>query len=291
MASWLVVTLLLGQLAPAPKRWSETPAEKRNVVLANAQSTASLAERLALHSARFLNTPYIHSPLGEGKGQRPDSDPAFRYDAVDCLTFVETTIALALSNDEAEAQTILSQLRYRERPSYDQRNHLMEAQWLPTNAQKGFIKDVTADYAASKTLHWSKKVEAQTWQSNSARSLGLAKAAQTQGEFFFDAVTLDNALEIAAKVPSGTLMMVVREEAAHKITRMTHLGFVFHQGDRVILRHASRDPFGRVVDEELSKFIRRNSRYDKWRVAGVSFWSVLDAKPSDAQPQAIAPNP
>ena len=39
--------------------------------------------------------------------------------------------------------------------------------------------------------------------------------------------------------------------------------------------HASRNPFMRVVDEDVESFFTRNARYEKWRVDGVSFYDVL----------------
>src|SRR5678815_3653970 len=98
----------------------------------------SLDARLLGLSEQLLGTPYAHSPLGEGEGQDPD--PRLRLDRVDCLTFVETVMALALSSSVEDVVHVLDSIRYRSRPDYSGRNHLMEAEWLPSNASKGMVR-------------------------------------------------------------------------------------------------------------------------------------------------------
>ena len=53
-----------------------------------------LAERIDRVSESMLGHPYVNDPLGEGRGV--DRDPPVRYDAYDCLTFVEEVLALSL---------------------------------------------------------------------------------------------------------------------------------------------------------------------------------------------------
>jgi len=47
--------------------------------------------------------------LGEGEGK--DTDPRIRFDAFDCLTFVETTMAQSLSADEDHVLPTLDAIR------------------------------------------------------------------------------------------------------------------------------------------------------------------------------------
>ena len=50
-----------------------------------------LGHRSAYLGECFLGVPYQESPLGEGV--LPDADPVIRFDAFDCVTFVETVLA------------------------------------------------------------------------------------------------------------------------------------------------------------------------------------------------------
>jgi hypothetical protein len=251
--------------------WASLSPQERAAFITSA-AALPLEDRLLRVSERFLGTPYVHSPLGEGSGVDPD--PTFRLDAVDCLTFVEQALAMSLARSEPEVPGILERLRYASTPSYEDRNHLMEAQWLPNNQRKGYLVDVTRRYGGADTVRVQKKLTALTWTSRSSMALGLSKAHQPRGTYSLDMIPLDRVLEHARQVPSGTILVVLREDLPLKATRVTHLGFVVQKGKRTWLRHARRgaDGNGRVVDEDLETFLARNAKYDKWRVSGVSLY-------------------
>jgi hypothetical protein len=213
----------------------------------------------------------VVSPLGEGEGFDPD--PPLRFDAVDCLTFVEEVMALSLSSKLEDVRQSLDQIRYADQMSYSGRNHLMEAEWLPNNVKKGFLSDVTSLYGGEQTVPVTKKLTKTTWGSRSASALALPKPRQVEGSFSWKMVPLAFVLGKARQVPSGTVLVVVREERPLLVTRISHLGFVVHKKNRVYLRHASRS-FGYVVDEDLETFLSRNGKYTKWPVVGASFYEA-----------------
>lgn len=265
--------------AAAVSGWTALSAQQRAAFIL-AEARLPLSERLLRVSERFLGTPYVHSPLGEGQGVDPD--PTFRLDAVDCLTFVEQSLAMSLARSEAEVPGLLEQLRYASTPTYEDRNHLMEAQWLPNNQRKGFLEDVTRRVGGEDTVRVRKTLTAASWSSPSSRALGLSVAHQPRGVFELDMIPLERVLAHASEVPSGTLLVVLREDLPYKVTRVTHVGFVVHKGSRTWLRHARRglDGTGRVVDEDLEHFLTRNTRYD-WKVSGVSFFAPQQPPPHE----------
>ena len=263
---------LAGSDTPAPAgSWASLSPAERGQALAEI-AARPLPERLLEVSRRFLGTPYVVSPLGEGSGKDPD--PTLRYDAVDCLTFVEEVIALALAADTAQVEPTLRALRYLREQTYEDRNHLMEAQWLPHNLAKGFLYDVTARYGGARTRKETKTLDAQAWSSVSSRALELPPARQVRGTFIMEVIPLDELPARAGAIPSGTVLVVVREDRPFKVTRVSHLGFVVRQGSRTYLRHASRSLQRRVVDEDLRSFLQRNVQYQKWPVVGVSLYEV-----------------
>ena len=269
-------------------RWSALPPEARSALLSS-ESTLPLRERLLRNSQRFLQTPYALSPLGEGEGVDPD--PTFRLDAVDCLTFVEQTVALSLAATPEEMARQLEQLRYASTRSYEDRNHLMEAQWLPHNLRKGFLVDVTRRYAGEDVVRAEKLLTAYTWSSRTSTALQLPRARQPRGAFGLDLIPLHKVMAHARKVPSGTLLLVVRDERPLMPTRVTHLGFVVQKRKRTFLRHAARNGYGQVVDEDLETFLTRNGRYTTWPVAGVSLYDVRRPKSAPAQATAASAQP
>ncbi|MDQ3262667.1 MAG: DUF1460 domain-containing protein [Myxococcota bacterium] len=282
-ALWLWIVLSAAPAAPPPaiparERWEALTPQAREETLASL-GDQPLPQRLLEVSRRFLDTPYQVSPLGEGEGQLPDPDPLQRYDAVDCLTFVEETLALSLAGGAAEAASLLREIRYHQQATYEDRNHLMEVQWLPNNAAKRFVQDVTRTYGGPDVVTAQKVLTPGTWQSQSSRSLALPAPRQAVGRFRFPLLPIDKVMKHARAIPSGTLLLVVREDLPQKATRITHLGFVVQKKKRTYLRHAARNGYGRVVDEDLETFLIRNSKYARWRVSGIRLFEVL---PRDA---------
>ena len=259
------------QKPSAPVVWASLNAQERAAFLSG-DASLPLRDRLLRVSERFLGTPYIHSPLGEGRGVDPD--PTFRLDAVDCLTFVEQAMAMSMATSETDVTRVLEGLRYASSPTYEDRNHLMEAQWLPNNQRKGFVVDVTRRYGGEDTVRVQKTLTPVTWTSRSSLALGLPKERQPRGTYSLNMIPLDRVMTHARQVPSGTILVVLRDDLPLKATRVTHLGFVVQKGRRTWLRHARRgvDGNGRVVDEDLETFLARNAKYDKWKVSGVSLY-------------------
>ena len=266
----------------APPAWSTADTEEIGRTL-TALHGRPLDRRLLALSERFLGTPYAHSPLGEGEGV--DKDPRFRLDQVDCLTFVETVMALALSDTPEDVLHVLDSIRYRGRPEYVARNHLMEAEWLPSNAAKGWIRDVTPTLGGPAARTTEKVLAPEAWASTTGRALALPPDARPVGRFPLGIVPVEAVLARAASWPSGTLLLLVREDAPWRVTRISHLGFVLQRDGRTYLRHATRGWKDGVVDEELSHLLARHAHYS-WKVVGVSLWDVRDPRPLTAEAPA-----
>jgi hypothetical protein len=155
----------------------------------------------------------------------------------------------------------------------------MEAEWLPSNAAKGMVRDVTARLGGERTVQDAKVIGPEAWASGTARALALPGEARLTGRFPLSVLPVDQVAAHAARWPSGTLLLVVRQDAPWRITRVSHLGFVVQRGGRTFLRHATRGWKDGVVDEELSHLLARHARY-AWKVQGVSLWEIRDPRPA-----------
>lgn len=229
-----------------------------------------LRDRLLAVSERFLGTPYMTSPLGEGTGF--DADPLIRFDGVDCLTFVEQVMAMSTVARSSEVLPVLNQIRYFGDPGYAERNHLMEAQWLPNALRRGFLVEATHKYGGADVQELTKQISPVTWTSRSASLLALPRDSQPVGVFSLPVIPIAKVGERLRKVPSGVVVVVVREERPLLVTRVSHVGFVV-QKHRTYMRHASRS-FGKVVDEDLESFLQRNAHYGRWKVVGVALYEI-----------------
>ncbi len=268
--------------ATAPERWMDLTDMEREASIRQL-APEPLRERLLQVSEKFLGTPYAPSPLGESQGK--DADPLIRFDAVDCLTFVEETLAISFANEPREVEAFLSDLRYAKEVAFDDRNHLMEAQWLPHNLAKGFLRDVTRQYGGDSTEMVHKTLTRTTWASRSSRALRLSPNRQPVGTFDLPIIPIERVRAVAKRIASGTILAVVREDRPYKPTRISHVGFVLQRGQKTYLRHATLRA-AKVVDEEFSSFLLRNSKYEKWKVVGVSLYETIPPRSKSASKPA-----
>lgn len=252
-------------LAASPN-WGSLSEEARTQAI-EGLAPLPLPERFLRATEGFLGTRYASSPLGEGEGQDPD--PLLRWDAVDCVTVVEEAMALALTPDAAGLLATLNAIRYDGAPAYGHRNHVMEAQWLPANVRKGFLRDVTRRYGGDDTRTAVKVITEATWREKSGQRLGLEDAAQVKGRFELDLIPAEKALAALSKAPSGLLLVVARADRPWLVTRVSHVGVLVQSPKGPMLRHASRS-FGRVVDEPLAAFLKRNLDFAKWTIDGLA---------------------
>jgi hypothetical protein len=237
------------------------------------------AARAVWATEGLVGARYLLSPLGEGSGVDPD--PRFRLDAFDCVTLVETAIALGNSGTVAQARVLLDDVRYDGPPDFQHRNHYLEAQWLVANARKGWIEDATPVIAGEWAMKGEKRHTPGTWRAAEkagATLPGLEPGHRPLGTFPLPLVPIDHAAGIEGRIPAGTLLLVVREDRPWRPYRVTHLGIVvLGKGGERLLRHAS-DARGamRVRDEPLREFLARNARLRGWPVVGVSLWAIRD---------------
>jgi Protein of unknown function (DUF1460) len=245
--------------------------------IADAHLVPAVGERVERLSALFLGVAYGDYPLGEGSGVEPQ--PRWRVDKVDCQTFVETVLAMANAKSLERARAILDDLRYAGDPpkiSFATRNHFTEAQWLPSNMQKGYLQEQTRviEPGAAEAVLSLRRAE---WEKvPGLRRLIPAKIPQ--GKFPIHYLTLDEAKKRAASIEPGSVLLVVREHDPKRVVRVSHMGFVVRKDGGLFVRHASMGEERRVIDLELARFIDKQREYKKWPVQGIALWTPLDAQ-------------
>lgn len=261
MTSWLLLAL-------AATPWSSMGEAQRADAMAELQKLPTLRERLLAATDGFLGTPYVLSPLGEGEGR--DADPLVRWDAVDCVTMVEESFALSTATPDTLVQT-LTELRYDGAPRWENRLHLMEAQWLPENVKRGLLKDVTAQYGGEATRQVKKTLTAATWREKGAVALAIPEGRQSRGTWAFDLIPAGVAAQKLKDAPAGLLVVVVRADRPWLVTRVSHVGVLVQSPKGPMLRHASRS-FKKVVDEPLARYLSRNLDFGSWTIEGLAIY-------------------
>jgi cell wall-associated NlpC family hydrolase len=203
-----------------------------------------VALRVESISRQFLGRPYVTNPL-VGSADTPEVFIAGINGiegGFDCVTYVETVVARAIARNSKDYASLLRRIRYDSgRVDWKRRNHYMTI-WIRNNARAGFLQPVNLG-AASIT----KK-----------RQLNVVPGLPPQNQRFS---CLPKRLlpGVAGKIQSGDLIFFA---STRPHLDVYHCGIVIRDGERMLMRHASRSKGG-VVEQELSTFLKAN------RMAGV----------------------
>lgn len=126
---------------------------KVEIWLSEAASLPQDSCRILYFAKRMLGVPYVAGTLdGNDKEQL-----IARVDALDCTTFVETVLALAIVDKRGERdfgnfKQALTEIRYRDGilDGYASRLHYF-SDWIRNNEEMGFIKESTSETACTQS--------------------------------------------------------------------------------------------------------------------------------------------
>lgn len=247
-------------------------------------------KNLEKHSEKFLRIRYQDSPLGEGEKGLYDKDPLFRFDRFDCLTYVETVMAIYLAeNNKKKFEKVLKKIRYKDgKISFPTRNHFMSADWIPNNIKQGYTTDITKKIAPGQYKIASAFIQKSEWYKKLKPPYFLHN-----GEIANDSVAsipyiptekVINDQNLINRIPSGAIISIVRpnwnlKKAIGTTLNISHLGFVFHKTDgTTIFRHASSLK-GRVVDVPLVAYL--NELQKNPTIKGIHILKIRSEVPLD----------
>lgn len=217
---------------PYPQHFDPALAEK---ILNQFRDVPALSERMRVISGQFLGCPYIVNPL-IGSAHTPEVF-TISLQGFDCVTFIETVLALALADSVDQFIETIRQIRYKDgQVDWRSRNHYM-TDWIKNNARAGFVRNFTQGRDAVKktrTLSTIKDLPPRTvtFTCFPKRRFPRLKHRLADGDLIFFASTRQR-LDVF------------------------HTGLLFGDGDELTLRHASRSQGG-VVEQPLKEFLQQN---------------------------------
>ncbi len=228
----------------------------------------SLCEKIITTSNEFLGKPYSLGPLGEGRGI--DTDPLYRFDKFDCLTFVETVLAKTFSS-ENNFPEIMNDIRYKDGyVSFETRNHFQNPDWVNNNAK--YVKNISNEIskfilnkdAKQSVINLDKK----SWfKKNYDIDVDVKPQTVT-----LDYITLsdfkNNIEKFTSFVNKPYIFMTVISDKTlpQKVGTeidVSHTGFLIKKNGVLYLRHASSIA-GKVVDNNFEKYIERMQKNPKY---------------------------
>jgi hypothetical protein len=210
-------------------------------LLSEAKYDHCAGSRIDVLSRRFLGHSYRPNPLIGSA----DTSEVFTaaLDGFDCVTYIETILALARASNVDDFVEWLRKIRYdRGRIRWERRNHYMTL-WIRNNVREGIIRPVSM--AAVPIVSRKRVLNVVP---------GLA-AERTH----LKCVPKPAVGRLAAHLQSGDLMFFV---STRKNLDVFHAGIIVRDGKSLLMRHASRSQ-GQIVEQELSEFLKAN------RMAGV----------------------
>jgi hypothetical protein len=198
-----------------------------------------------------LGTPYVDGPLGEGPGAPYDADPLIDLKRVDCVTFIEQAIALAVSPNLATATEKLQRIRYAGgKIDFLTRNHFMEVDWLANNS---FCRDVTGTLGLPTEQVTRTIDKAAFFRKVNAPALGQDISAR---EVTITFIPTALAAKAEPLIPDNSIVAFIG-----KVDWLfaLHCGLVLHGPDGPRLCHASSQA-GKAVSVDFSGYVESQSK-------------------------------
>ncbi len=242
----------------------------------------SLADKMNFWSSMIEKDPrFSHQLRDFVKNEKLNDTAPIFPEKFDCTTYVETVAALSRSATPKELLSRLLEIRYRDgQPSFEGRNHFVEADWIPNNEKSQVLKDITMTLAASsqvqvefqeKTLHREKWLSAQLRKNGADRS--IASTSNQVMESKIPYLPLEDLSKMMDQIPDGAVVNFVRESSPRHDVLVSHQGLLFRTpSGEMMLRHASTG--GRVRTESLNHYVsvlkRHNKKRRRWGWAGVN---------------------
>jgi len=181
-------------------------------------------------------------------------------DAFDCVTYMETVLALSLASNANEFTEWLRKIRYEGgQVAWNRRNHYMTG-WIRSNVRAGAVHRLAIPDARlvvkERTLN------------------GVPGLPPTRVRF--TCVPKPEIGRIEQRLKTGDLIFFASTRKHHDVF---HCGIIIRDSNRVLVRHASRSRGG-VVEQDLSEFLKAN------RMAG-----VIVARPKEPGHRGQPPRP
>ena len=256
--------------------YTQTPDELTSVTIVSGKTVAETAVRTG---ETLLGRPYVYHTL-EGNAAE---QLVVNLQQFDCTTFIETTLALALANQElpanytaAQADPVfrkyLAKIRYRngQIDGYASRLHYL-SDWLRDNERKGIVQDVTREIGG---VQVQKDLNYMTATMHKYPHLSdpvvFKQMAQVQTDisqqpFWFIRKNQFRAIE--PKLREGDIILLT---AARPGLDTRHVGYATWRSGRVYLLHASSDHHKVVITPTpLADYLLGNKRLSGIRVARI----------------------
>jgi len=222
--------------------------------------------RIQFLSEVARGTPYLIFCLGEGPSGLIDKDPLMDLGRVDCMTFCEQILAMAISRSYQDYFQNLQKIRYRDGiVDFKLRNHYTIADWLPNNAW--LLEDATELIGGPLCRPMIKTVDRpQFFKTTGCPDLRGISPPQTMTVMY---IPKEDLLDVEGNLRGGEIVSLIQHQEGIFSSHMALIAKDREGG--TIFRHASRTA-GEVVDEPFAEYVGKIKEWDN--TAGMIFIRV-----------------
>lgn len=229
--------------------------------------------RLKHFSGALEDRPYFLGPTGEGRFGLIESKPLADLSRFDCLTYIESAMALARSREARDLLPNILPIRYHGGEiTYASRNHYFVEDWLKNNAHLVRVIRFPGDSLMQKSIDKIKFYQSRHASAgrDSAVLRQLPVPAQNPvTEIAF--MPYDKALAMMGNWTHGERFLGVAFVTDIPGLDVTHTGFLLADGKHPPqLRHASQLN-GKVVTQDFREYLESR----KGKCSGVLFFEFL----------------
>lgn len=204
-------------------------------MIAESRQVNTIRGRMKFVSGRLLGLPYLSRPL-IGSLRQPEV-LVTRMDGFDCVTFLETVLALARSKSLEGFFAELRNIRYLNgEVSYRNRLHYA-TDWSRHQVQCGLLAEMTVGEESvprEKTLFYVKSLPPKT--------------------VFFHYFPKHRIESVGRWLLDSDLIYFV---SGREGLDVSHMGLIVRDSQHLLMRHATRSHH-RVIEQELSEYFRLN---------------------------------
>lgn len=221
-------------------------------LLSRTRHERNVGKRIDALSREFIGQSYKANPL-IGSAEKPEVFTA-ALDGFDCVTYIESVLALARATTVDNFVDGLRRIRYEQgQICWARRNHYMTA-WIRNNARAGIIAQLPTGTAPTLVRD---------------RVLNVVPGLSPR-RTRIKCIAKQVVLRVEPDLQTGDLIFFVSTRSHLDVF---HAGIIVADGSQLFLRHASRS-VGRVVQQELYEFLKTN------RMAGVLIVRPLEIAPA-----------
>jgi len=183
----------------------------------------------------FLDREYVSNVLESDSKERLIID----LDRLDCVTFIEYSLAKHLSKTPKDFNKTLTNIRYKNGliDGYLSRNHYFLS-WIDNNQQNGFLRDITRDFnnseVYSKNISFiSKNIKLYPKIKQIEEIQKIEKEINSKEYFYIKKENLKDEIE---RIKSGDIIAITTKI---KNLDISHIGFAIWRDSKLHLLHAS----------------------------------------------------